>query len=237
MTSLPPFDVPDSTDWLTTPLASLSALDSSLRCQVCKDFFDTPMMTSCSHSFCSLCIRRCLAADGKCPACRANEDASKLRRNWALAEVVEAFSRARANVLEVGRSLRDGTLEGARKKRKLNDTESEDTSETQSQRPSSVQRRTRSQTKRTEPSAVDTSAQFENAVAIEDSDDTEKDDGSFHDDGLVPCPICNRRMKEETVFSHLDQCDGSNPSDRTRTKLVIGIRQVLRADPQLTTDD
>ncbi len=29
------------------------------------------------------------------------------------------------------------------------------------------------------------------------------------DDGLVQCPMCHARMKEEAVFTHLDQCDGS----------------------------
>lgn len=28
------------------------------------------------------------------------------------------------------------------------------------------------------------------------------------DDGLVPCPMCNRRMKEASVFNHLDNCKG-----------------------------
>ena len=54
---MPSFDsaeasVPDSTDWLATPLAALAPLESALRCQVCKDFFNTPMMTSMkSHDF------------------------------------------------------------------------------------------------------------------------------------------------------------------------------------------
>lgn len=30
----------------------------------------------------------------------------------------------------------------------------------------------------------------------------------FSDDGLVPCPLCNRRMKEAAVFNHLDNCKG-----------------------------
>ena len=30
------------------------------------------------------------------------------------------------------------------------------------------------------------------------------------DDGLVACPMCHTRMKEEAVFTHLDQCDGSS---------------------------
>ena len=28
-------------------------------------------------------------------------------------------------------------------------------------------------------------------------------------DGLVACPICNKRMKNDTVFTHLDHCDGT----------------------------
>lgn len=31
------------------------------------------------------------------------------------------------------------------------------------------------------------------------------------DDGLVACPVCNRRMKNEAVFQHLDTCAG-NPA-------------------------
>lgn len=28
------------------------------------------------------------------------------------------------------------------------------------------------------------------------------------EDGMVACPICNRRMKNEAVFAHLDRCTG-----------------------------
>lgn len=34
-------------------------LDQNLRCQVCQDFYRTAVIiTRCSHSFCSECIRR-----------------------------------------------------------------------------------------------------------------------------------------------------------------------------------
>jgi len=96
-------EIADSTDWLATPLPKLSAVDSALRCQVCKDFYTTPMITSCSHTFCSLCIRRCLNNDGKCPACRANDQELKLRPNWAIEELVGAFTGTRKELLEVAR--------------------------------------------------------------------------------------------------------------------------------------
>ena len=104
----PSFDIPDSTDWLDTPLSLVAPLESSLRCQVCKDFFDNPVVTSCSHTFCSLCIRRCLSSEGKCPVCRCSDQETKLRRNWAVQELVEAFNNARPSVLELARKARDG---------------------------------------------------------------------------------------------------------------------------------
>ncbi|KAJ0118960.1 hypothetical protein J7T55_013216 [Diaporthe amygdali] len=42
------FDVSDPTDWLGTPLASLMPVEQSLRCHVCKDFYNSPMVTSSS---------------------------------------------------------------------------------------------------------------------------------------------------------------------------------------------
>ncbi|KAI0198093.1 DNA repair protein rad18 [Astrocystis sublimbata] len=95
--------VADSTDWLTTPLSGLAAVEAALRCQICKDFYRTPMLTSCNHTFCSLCIRRALSSDGKCPLCRAGEQEMKLRSNWSMEEVVAAFTNARAQVLGFAR--------------------------------------------------------------------------------------------------------------------------------------
>lgn len=37
------------------------------------------------------------------------------------------------------------------------------------------------------------------------------------DDGLVACPMCHARMKEESVFTHLDQCEGSATKARSST--------------------
>lgn len=99
-------DVPDSTDWLSTPLSGLAAVEAALRCQVCKDFYKTPMITSCSHTFCSICIRRALSNDGKCPMCRSTEQELKLRSNWSMEETVEAFTKARATALNLARNQR-----------------------------------------------------------------------------------------------------------------------------------
>ncbi|KAL9104146.1 MAG: hypothetical protein Q9163_000893 [Psora crenata] len=122
------FDIPDPTDWLDTPVSRLSSVEAALRCQVCKDFFDTPMITTCSHTFCSLCIRRCLTSDGLCPACRSPDQELRLRSNWAVQELVDAFKTARPSILQLGK---DVIAKGKKrkvigKKRKVEDTDLED---------------------------------------------------------------------------------------------------------------
>lgn len=170
------FELADSTDWLETPLSLLAPFESSLRCQVCKDFFDNPVITSCSHTFCSLCIRRCLSTEGKCPACRSSDQELKLRRNWAVQELVDAFKLARPGVLDLARRENVRLARGedeiekpTRKKRKVNQVEEEP----QVPETSSQGRRTRSQ-RSTNSSTEDQNVPKIVPEVIEDSQDDEE---------------------------------------------------------------
>lgn len=144
------FDIPDSTDWLNTRVSGVASVESALRCQVCKDFFDTPVITSCSHTFCSLCIRRCLSAEGTCPACRTKDQELKLRRNWAVQELVDSFQKVRRDLLDLARAstVPDAedvdTSQPLAKKRRLDNTTDEHGSS------HSEMRTTRSRTKAVE---------------------------------------------------------------------------------------
>ena len=122
------YNITDSSDWLNTPVASLRSVEAALRCQVCKDFYNTPMLTTCCHTFCSLCIRRCLTGDGKCPTCRSSDQEIRLRRNWAVEELVDAFTAARPSILKLGQDLLDARNQDQpeRQKRKRAKTDSED---------------------------------------------------------------------------------------------------------------
>ncbi|KAJ5166031.1 hypothetical protein N7492_006327 [Penicillium capsulatum] len=214
------FDLPDSTDWLDTPLSLLAPLESSLRCQVCKDWFDNPVITSCSHTFCSLCIRRCLSTEGKCPTCRSSDQELKLRRNWAVQEFVETFQNARTSVLELARK------EAARRVR----------AESQPEEPSSKKRKVAHDEPPQPPHLSDSSPQRirtrsqrvqedapglrEEPEVIEDSQDEGDEDiaSEAADSTLVACPICQRKMKEDAVFNHLNSCPAEDtPSPRKQT--------------------
>lgn len=232
----PAFDIPDTTDWLPTPLSKLSALEAALRCQVCKDFFTNPVITSCSHTFCSLCIRRCLSAEGKCPACRASDQPTRLRCNWAMQEAVDGWVQARKDVLDAAREVgkpkvdrvQDGLSPGI--KRALED---EKPDEPVADIPDGKKRLRSSTRARSVTYAYEeTSTQLETSLSKDETyipDDVE-DISSVSvsnppppvtqpDDGLVSCPICTRRMKPTLVFSHLDRCPGPPSQNQSSTTL------------------
>ncbi|KAI1373275.1 DNA repair protein rad18 [Hypoxylon crocopeplum] len=217
-TILEPFDdVADSTDWLPTPLPGLAAVEASLRCQVCKDFYKTPMLTSCNHTFCSICIRRALSNDGKCPLCRTSEQEMKLRSNWSMEEVVVAFTKSRSDVLLFARRSQDAVTEPA--KRKLEEAEVSDSSS----QPSGKRLRSTRLSKSRSMEATSEMARLE--VDIPDQDPTDFEP----DDGRVACPICWQRMRPEQVDRHLDtSCPTENqpqqsPSKRTSRSTSIPI--------------
>lgn len=195
-------DIADSTDWLATPLAGLSSLENALHCQICKEFFDTPMITSCSHTFCSKCIRTALSTDGCCPACRTQDQASKLRNNWQLQEVVATFVDARPQTIKVAREQQLATEAASKRpgKRKRNTLDTEN-----SYPEESVGRTTRSKSRR----IVNSQTSQPDVIEVEESEDeTFVPEEQIVDDGLVECPLgCGQRMKIEQVEPHLDKCE------------------------------
>lgn len=181
--------------------------------------------------------------EGKCPVCRTNEQALRLRNNWAVEELVRVWRGLRGELLGVAKEMvaqsesrmdgkREGDAEGVRerprKKRKAEDGNAH------GQWNGEVEggRTTRSKSRRTEPLARTNSVTKVHVIedsedeAFEDMDADADEDVEFTPeldetlrrarrqktpelkDGLVACPMCSRRMKEEAVFSHLDRCTG-----------------------------
>lgn len=88
----------DPSDWSFGPLKELDAL---LRCSICFEYFTTAMILSnCSHTYCSLCIRRFLSmVRPQCPTCSAPAKESQLVNNRPLDELVETFVKNRKDFM------------------------------------------------------------------------------------------------------------------------------------------
>ena len=71
--------VDDPTDFTA---ASLAKLDATLRCPICGEHFQGPVsLNGCSHSFCSRCLYENLGETKRCPSCRAETDAGRIKKN------------------------------------------------------------------------------------------------------------------------------------------------------------
>lgn len=176
---------------------------------MCKEFYNNPVITSCAHTFCSLCIRRCIAADGKCPACRTACQADKLLPNIAVREIATKFQDARPKALELARTKNkdDGETQpptsGRKRKREQTDGEDEGRRTTRS-RP----------TRRSKRLDDEESATDDMPVIIPDSDEEKEEE--YIPDGMVPCPICKKPMKEEAVFNHIPVCPAAQEDTGVR---------------------
>ncbi|KAF2682091.1 DNA repair protein rad18 [Lentithecium fluviatile CBS 122367] len=218
-------DLPDSTDWIDTSLPAFEPLEAALRCEVCKEFYNNPVITSCSHTFCSLCIRRCIGADGKCPACKSACQADKLMPNIAVREVVTKFQEARSKALELARKDKEDseTSVGARK-RKVEEAELDEEEPVRQTRA----RQTRRSARRGETAGTD-DAPF----VILDSE--EEKDGDYLPEGMAKCPICQELMKAHLVFDHVNTCTGE-PGDRsTRSRKPSSFPTALQTRPKEPT--
>lgn len=206
-----PQEIEDPSDWLNTSLATFLPVDNALRCQVCKDFYETPMITSCSHTFCSKCIRTCLSSDGKCPTCRSADQASKLRNNLAIEEAVGAFQIARPGAYKI--ALKDKVEDDAAPRRRPGKRRRISYDEDITTGGDDSRRQTRSMRTRGPDSAA-TPAQAVGAIEIIDTDGNDED--YELEDGLVACPICATRMKEQQVDPHIGsgECDGTKKEDK-----------------------
>ncbi|CAL8359435.1 unnamed protein product [Arctogadus glacialis] len=71
-----------------------SPLEQDLTCSVCLDLYRDPVLLTCSHSFCSECLKNAWKSNlKKCPLCKAAFEGEQPTPNRALNDTCESFRR------------------------------------------------------------------------------------------------------------------------------------------------
>jgi len=74
---------------------SLQLFDTIPRCPICKDFFNTPKIGECGHTYCSFCILKSLAVERNCPVCKKNLSDHQLLKCVTTEEIVNGWNNIR----------------------------------------------------------------------------------------------------------------------------------------------
>lgn len=183
-------NISDSSDWLSTSVPELNVLDDTLRCDICKEFMTAPMMTSCGHTFCSLCIRRALMSESRCPNCRSNGSESQLRKNVSLEVCIETFTKIRKDLMDKLSLTSNHTDET---KRKANDAKAGSTDEEESEMDNKLKRKREDDEEHLTFPLKASLDQVNKASSIPP--------------GCAPCPICQKVLPISQIQgSHINSC-------------------------------
>ncbi|KAI5804983.1 hypothetical protein EDC01DRAFT_610190 [Geopyxis carbonaria] len=201
--------VTDPTDWEPTRIPELGPLDAALRCQICKDFYTSAVITNCCHTFCSLCIRRAIQGKEICPLCRAPVQEHRLLKNTTVQDVVDVFIGTRSTLFEMA------TVTEIPQR-------VESPIQNSPQRPKRGRGRPRGSTKKALPIIINDSDEY--------AEEEDEEEVVVPDDGLVACPLCQQRMKEVEVSPHLDRClSNPDPTPPARPPLSSAFGRQLRS--------
>ncbi|KAJ2502952.1 E3 ubiquitin-protein ligase rad18 [Coemansia sp. RSA 1972] len=232
----------DPTDW-PAEFEHLRQLDQQLRCPICKEYFTTAMVaTTCGHTFCSLCVRRCLNQETICPSCRAPLTESELHPNRLVDNLLRTFRAGRQQILDAltAKPIELAPVVSEYCKRCQGNAVVEE---------ANVQRKRRRVCTRSmgilgskEPSSevtamcdIDLSMSDVEGIAASDFDMAVKDcdlasvddDSDFQPESTnrapqvpkrpsissVPCPNCKQSVRQSQINWHLDRCLAGKPTN------------------------
>uniref|UniRef100_A0A060T995 Postreplication repair E3 ubiquitin-protein ligase RAD18 n=1 Tax=Blastobotrys adeninivorans TaxID=409370 RepID=A0A060T995_BLAAD len=196
-------ELADPSDWGQTHAPYLSQLESTIRCHICKEFMTAPVLTSCGHTFCSLCIRSHLNDDVHCPACRSKTQSNTLRKNTVIEELTTLFRTHRKDLIQSlssvcqNESHPDGLKYDAGREKQENET---------------------IRTERADDSDnnVRRSSRKRNIANYAGLDVDKAEDGQIGE-----CPICGQRMKiAEIETTHIVHCLNGQEKKRQKTSFL-----------------
>ncbi|XP_057336488.1 E3 ubiquitin-protein ligase RAD18-like [Microplitis mediator] len=91
--------------------SELKSIENLLKCKICYDYLDTPVITPCSHNYCSLCIRKYLHYKTRCPLCFHELFENQLSPNRILEDILINFVKVRTKLNECMKKFNNNTID------------------------------------------------------------------------------------------------------------------------------
>ncbi|ETO23932.1 hypothetical protein RFI_13228 [Reticulomyxa filosa] len=223
-----------SSDWC------FSFLEDLLKCPICQELFQTAMILPCSHNFCSLCIRRYLLTESKCPICKHKVTSSQLLCNRVIDQIIvkhknlESNSVSNANFDKVDQKRMKRTYvemlaehekqknETGAKEQKGEEEEEEEKEEMTIKHNSKRQKIIKSNGDETTGNGdCNESLPFKKPKLqkkkIEQSVKANVESKNCFKSQVL-CPICQQKISNVFVNTHIDQCLIQNNGDSCKNK-------------------
>lgn len=201
-----------TTNW-PSEFSELKKLESILHCPICYEYINTCMITSCSHNFCSVCIRKYLQFRNQCPTCSEETYAGDLRKNRPLDEIVTIYTDVKERllfklrVIDVTQSIKGCQTESFNgfsltPKKSESDTNSDKETPKSEKPKKKVVQKLFSEKKPTEPLVVGGLT----IPTIFQPRKSPKKNVALPKPETNPCPVCNVDVPVKNINFHLDSC-------------------------------
>ncbi|KZS98910.1 hypothetical protein SISNIDRAFT_447737 [Sistotremastrum niveocremeum HHB9708] len=163
----------------------LRKVDNSLKCPICKAYFDAAMYSDCGHTFCAVCLRESLSMKQECPICRKPAKELSMKKNIMLEDTLILWQQARDTLLTLERLEAANASKKRKRSASIQSIESDSNEAGPSSRPASTT--VKKMKKRAES--------------------TQK----TGDSTMTECPMCQNLVVEAIINQHID--GGCNPEN------------------------
>lgn len=198
----------------------LKELDDFLKCSICYEYFNTCVITECSHNFCSLCIRKYIQYKTECPICFSELYDSQLRANRIIDNFVGIFPQLKDRLIRSLRTLKTfktNCVYLSPSKPEYKDPTSSKTPKSKidtSPREDSASLFTAAgcsdssnkKLKISTPCSVSQNKVIIPKIFLSPVKKSSPATSNHHIGTFVPCPVCMVEIPQRNINSHLDDC-------------------------------
>jgi hypothetical protein len=183
-----------------------------------QDTLSVALSLPCFHSFCSLCIRRCLHLNASCPLCHAAASSGELRPNFALTQIAQLVHHLDA---EVQRSVQRHVEKWARKYLPhiaIDEATANEDMAAPRTAAAAAALNNRSNATAAAAGSASVAAVSTSAAAVFSSTGTASNSSSSalpSATAKVECPCCGLSIVAARINRHLDACLGKEDNQKT----------------------